>query len=205
LLVGLVGHSVIPDVIFVDVVIDDGWLPVGTAGELNMWELFPLLVRVQSHRCVWEAGSDIQGGSVAFWGYNSLSTPCHLERLVVDIHAVDLQVGAGVDSLALSHVGISVHDEDDLASLCLNHGTDRDDGDVSEPVIIDALYVHNFIDSVDDAGVGPTNTTIAASVNECSPVLDLVIGCPVCDIHHVAGSELDAIDDDLSLFGCILG
>jgi hypothetical protein len=78
-------------------------------------------------------------------------------------------------------MGILIHDEDDFSSLILNHCAGCDDGDVSESVAVDALHVHNLVDSVNDAGVGPTYTTAASSVDECSPVFDLVIGRPISD------------------------
>jgi hypothetical protein len=70
--------------------------------------------------------------------------PADLDRFVVNLLAEPFKLSRGMDSFAFAHVGILVHDCDDVAALGSYHGAGCDKRDVDELVVVDTLDVNKL-------------------------------------------------------------
>jgi hypothetical protein len=107
-----------------------------------MWELFKFLICKGPHHDVWQTMPDIVGNDVTIWCSESLSTTFNLNGAIVDVIATPFELTGGMNSTALSSVGILMHNSNNLTMLSVDDCTDSADRDFLDHVVIDTLNMN---------------------------------------------------------------
>jgi hypothetical protein len=106
-----------------------------------MWDHLPLLISVWAHVNVGKATSDIDGNAKTIKSDKSLFTTDSC-RLIVNVDAVPFQLGQRMDGVALSGVGILMHDENHGSTVGMGDRTSRDESALLHDVPVNTLNVN---------------------------------------------------------------
>jgi hypothetical protein len=99
---------------------------------------------VWAHVDVWKATSDIDGNAKTVKSDKSLFTTNSC-RLIVNVDAVEFQLGQRIDGVALSGVSILMHDENHGSTVGMGDHTSRDESAPLHDVPVNTLNVHVLV------------------------------------------------------------
>jgi hypothetical protein len=154
--------------VYVEWRISDGVIPlsvvvsVAVGGDEYVGVRVIFVIRVWALLDVRQARDDVNRDDVTAYFLGS----------VINCILKPFHLAAGVNSLALSCVGVLIHDQDDGASVGLNKCAGSDNLDIGDPVVVDAFYVYGALGiDTNDAYVVACDSSVGPTVNECSTLL----------------------------------
>jgi hypothetical protein len=102
--------------------------------------------------------------------------PINLDRLIVDLLPKPFQLSRGMDGFPFSGVCILVEDGDNFATLSLDDGAGRNDGDINHLMVVNPLDDVNELSClVNDVDISTRYATIGATINECTSSVGTVV------------------------------
>jgi hypothetical protein len=102
-----------------------------------------------------------------------------------------------MDGFSLSGVCILVEDGDDFATLSLDDGAGRNDGDINHLMVVNPLDVDELSCLVNDANISTRDATIGSTIEECPSSVGTMIRGMVDGVVGMGLAVDLAIDGDL--------
>jgi len=131
----------------------------------------------------------------------ALKSTSNLHGLVmINIIFVPVQLGRGVDGLALPSVSILVQNGNGRSMLSLDNTSSSDNGDINDLVIINTPDIHSPVRFLNNAYIITSNTTICTLINQGSNLARLVSRHRVMDLMIIDLAIFLAIDNNLISF-----
>ncbi len=136
---------------------------------------------------------------VAAGGDDTLKAAMMMRRFV-DESTKRTELGSRMNSMPLSVVGVLVHDDNEVTTLCTNGGTGSNDGNINNLVIIDPLDVDLSTGFMDDMDIVAGYATIGATIDKSATADSAMIGGNIESFGHVDSPICLAVDMDVGIW-----
>jgi hypothetical protein len=159
-------NSIEPILIIVKIVVKNARVPIEVTHLENMRESLPFFVSIGAHSDVGKTTHNVERVSIAVKSSNALFAARNLDRVIVNVILVPLQLCIGVNGAPTADAGILVHDGDHITMLGFDNPISGKDGNVADLMIILSLNVYTAQGFKDNTDIFSSNASIGNTIHK---------------------------------------